>query len=286
MYENGVVFLNDILDDANKLLNYAAFTMKFGNCISEYDYMCLRDTIPHEWRNTLTINTHLQLIPDLEMVHITLGENNLKPVLFTKSKHIYWLLYNQNITTPTCKQSWFEKHFVAFNDKTWKNIYTLAKYLTQDTKLVEFQFKIIHRVYATDSYVAKFDETVNETCTKCDQINNIPHFFVDCIKVQQFWLDFKGWINNIEGKIIDLKTIDIIFGIIQTCTFRINFLLLHAKWWIHVNREQKQNILFLPFLSYIKKIMYIEKQIALGRQSLTLYNLRFNVIDNLFENEL
>ena len=286
MYENGVVFLNDILDDANKLLNYAAFTMKFGNCISEYDYMCLRDAIPHEWRNTLTTNTHLQLIPDLEMVHITLGENNLKPVLFTKSKHIYWLLYNQNITTPTCKQSWFEKHFVAFNDKTWKNIYTLAKYLTQDTKLVEFQFKIIHRVYATDSYVAKFDETVNETCIKCDQINNIPHFFVDCIKVQQFWLDFKGWINNIEGKIIDLKTIDIIFGIIQTCTFRINFLLLHAKWWIHVNREQKQNILFLPFLSYIKKIMYIEKQIALGRQSLTLYNLRFNVIDNLFENEL
>lgn len=204
--------------------------------------------------------------------------------MLTKSKQIYWLLNNQNITTPTCRQSWFEKHFVDFDDKTWKKIYTLAKYLTRDTKLVEFQFKIIHRVYATDSYVAKFDETVNEICVKCDKVNNIPHFFVDCIKVQQFWLDFKRLIKNIEGNFIDLKTIDIIFGINRTNTFRINFLVLHAKWWIHVNREQEQNILFPPFLFYIKKIMFIEKQIASSRQSLAFYNLHFNVIEKLFEN--
>ena len=68
----------------------------------------------------------------------------------------------------------------------------LSKSLTNDTKVIEFQFKIIHRVYASDSYVSNFDNTVNKVCILCNVDSNNPQLYVDCIKVQFFLDQFKN----------------------------------------------------------------------------------------------
>ena len=44
----------------------------------------------------------------------------------------------------------------------WENMFTLSKLLTSNTTLIEFQFKIIYTVYARDSYVSKFENTVSK----------------------------------------------------------------------------------------------------------------------------
>ena len=77
---------------------------------------------------------------------------------------------------------------------------------------MEFQFKIIHRVYASDSYVSNFDNSVNKNCQDCAVVNNIPHQFVDCIKVKMFWEHLKHWLGVAEGRVILLSTIDIILA--------------------------------------------------------------------------
>ena len=75
------------------------------------------------------------------------------------------------------------------------------------------KFKIIHWVFGTDSYVSNFDPSVSKISIHCLVDNNIPHLFVDCIKVCEFWQHFKTWLNNVEGYAINVSATDVIFSI-------------------------------------------------------------------------
>ena len=155
--------------------------------------------------------------------------------------------------------------------------------MTYNSKLIEFQFKLVHRVYATDSYVSNFDNTVSKLCVKCNCINNIFHMFVDCIRVELFWTGFKEWLDRIENKTLNIRTQDIIFGIISTPSVRPIFLILHAKWWIHLSRIDEQNVNFHSFLIYLKNVLSVEKCIAVNRKELMMYYQKFDVVDKSLE---
>ena len=56
----------------------------------------------------------------------------------------------------------FNKYFIDFSEIKWKKTFTLIKTITTNTKLIEFQFKKIHHVYANDSYVSHFYNSVRK----------------------------------------------------------------------------------------------------------------------------
>ena len=103
-----------------------------------------------------------------------------------KFKQVYWILNTQIIDLLSCISKWFDKCLIQFSPAQWKQIFTLSRSLTNNTKLIEFQFKIINRVYSSDSYMSNFYNTVKRICILCHVDNNIPHLFVDCIKVINF----------------------------------------------------------------------------------------------------
>ena len=168
--------------------------------------MCLKDAIPLKWRQILKSQNVIEMTPTDETVYFC-HDKRFQPIKLVKSKDIYWILNTKNIIKPTCMQRWFDKYFIDFSNLTWKNIFTLIKTITMNTKLIEFQFKIIHCVYASDSYVSNFDNTVNKTCRQCHVNNNIPHLFVDCIKVKQFWNLFRTLNFQIPLSLYELDTL-------------------------------------------------------------------------------
>ena len=146
-----MVFINDMLEGSGKFLSYDRFIGKFGRSISEFNYFSLRDAVPPKWRQLLTQNQLLLFDPKLEPVYLKTNKTS-KPVTLTKSKQVYWYLNSINTTKANCIDNWFNKYFIEFTKTQWKFIFNLARMLTHNTKLVEFQFKIIHRAYASDSY--------------------------------------------------------------------------------------------------------------------------------------
>ena len=151
--------------------------------------------------------------------------------------------------------------------------------MTYNSKIIEFQFKLIHRVYATDSYVSNFDNIVSKLCVKGNCINNIPHLFADCIRVKLFWTSFKEWLDKIEDYKVNIRTQDIIFGILCTPSVRPNYLILHAKWWIHLSRNDEQNVNFNTFLIYLKNVLSVEKCIAVNCKELMMYYQKFDDVE-------
>ena len=152
------------------------------------------------------------------------------------------MLNEQQFTKPSCIESWFEKYFIDFSDTKWKTVFTLARNLTKDTKLIILQFKILHRVYASKSYVSNFDPTVNKDCQICNVENNVVHFFTTCTLVKRFWILVNEWLSTLENVNTPLSVANIIFGIHSITSFNVNFVKLHAKWFIHCNRESNNNV--------------------------------------------
>ena len=270
LYANGLIFINDIIDKNGNFIPYQLLTARYGPHITEYTYMCLKHAIPKTWRHTLlTCQVLTEMEPHHETVYLK-TKNTLKPVKLLKSKEIYWILNNNNISLPNCVNKWFEKYFIDFSNSKWKQIFTLTKSITGDTKLIEFQFKIIHRAYASDSYVANFDNTVSKMCTQCLLDNNIPHLFVDCIKVQKFWTDLQNWLNSIGNMALALTTRDIIFGIVNSASFMINFCILHAKWYIHLNKKE-DIVCFANFWQYLQNVLKVEHELANSCKNMKVY---------------
>ena len=179
--------------------------------------------------------------------------------------------------TPNCIKAWFDKYYIEFSKWKWKYIFTLTKLITCHTKLREFQFKIIHRVYATNSYVSNFDNSVHKICQSCDVDDNIVHLFVDCKKVRKFWIEFKELITTSLQKPFSLSTQEIIFGKFGAMDLTPNYCILHAKWYIHMNKD-KLEISFNGFKKYLKSVLIVEKQIYINRRRLAEFSKLFNPI--------
>ena len=270
LYHRGMVFINDIINEHGNFISYQTLIDRFGKFISEYDYLSLKHAIPVKWKRILDVNETYQLNPNAEAIFFT-SQNIKKPLSILKSKEIYWILNTEQTTAPTCQQKWFEKYYIDFSDRKWSDIFLLTKSLTLNTKLIEFQFKIIHRVFATDSYVSNFDVSVNKKCKDCHVDNNIPHLFVDCAKIKLFWIGINDRLSNLNEPIQVLSTIDIIFGIPKCAAFALNFIILHAKWFIHLQRKE-DFVDIRKFWLYIKNVLIVEKEIAVGRNNLVFFN--------------
>ena len=66
------------------------------------------------------------------------------------------LISNENVTPESSQKMWLEDCSLPINDKVnWTAAYLLAKKCTKSTKLIEFQFKFLHRCVQTNNFLIR-----------------------------------------------------------------------------------------------------------------------------------
>jgi hypothetical protein len=256
-------YINNIIDDNGDFIAYDTLVQKYGRYISHYEYLCIKHALPRKWMNLLKQPVKYNVNPEKEDIFLQIGKESI-PIKIVSSKKLYWAIHSKQMEAPTCKENWFKKYGIDFTESKWKTIFTLAKSVLCDTKLIEFQYKIIHKTYASNSYVSNFDNTVDKTCLQCKVEDNTVHFFVDCNKVKLFWEHFKDFISRSQGNPCSLTTCEIIFGKFGISNLSVNFFILYAKWYIHLNKSQHL-ISFDAFKEYMKNVFIIEKQVYINK---------------------
>ena len=78
----------------------------------------------------------------------------LIPILDASSKHIYRSFLAKKQTTPAAKEKLSAKYHHLTID--WKRVYLLSFLTTLETKLREFQFKILNRIVFTNEKLFRF----------------------------------------------------------------------------------------------------------------------------------
>ena len=145
----------------------------------------------------------------------------------------------------------------------WREAYQLAAKYTKSTRIIEFQYKFLHRRISTNDFLTKIGVKDNPNCSFC---NNEPekllHLFWSCPKVAFFWhsLSLKLTLLHITP---EHSTLDIFVALglkpdsSKNCQ-QINFLFLLARNYVWISKRRETSPKIAGFLQYLKSFYYIE----------------------------
>ena len=73
----------------------------------------------------------------------------------------------------------------------------MAQQCTKSTKLIEFQFKLLHRCIPTNVFLFKIGRKENDNCTVCNNSSEmLIHLFWSCHVTSSFWKSVTDWLKN------------------------------------------------------------------------------------------
>ena len=233
LYQNGLLLVSDLLAETGKFLTHDEFQAKFNVTITHLFVMSLIDAIPVQWRRQLK-HFNATAVNNAELPYLKINDSQ-RAILLLSSKDVYRQILRPKEGTPSCIENWNKRLAdtkVSFDE--WKQIFCLPKDTVRETRVLEVQFKILHRCYATRSKVNKWDATVSPLCTVCKEKANIVHDFYTCPQVQNFWQKVCEMLSRLcHYQVIELSLRDIIMGKPGVKHDVLNHVLLYAKYHIH-----------------------------------------------------
>lgn len=146
----------------------------------------------------------------------------------------------------------------------WEEIYTLPYHVARDTKLQAFQFKLIHCVLPCKKYLVNIHIKADATCSYCDSVDTLQHFFYTCQPVYALWNALSSWLTNYVDLHIQLDARTLLFGIPRSTkqSLVINFVILSTKFYIYRQRLFHHNRLeIIQVLCELHLRLRVEKHI-------------------------
>ena len=97
----------------------------------------------------------------------------------TSSKKVYWDLIRK-IEKPPVSKFKYEQLFPT-HDLPWKDIYILPRSVTLDSKMREFQYKVLSRILYTNKALHKMGIVNSPPCSFCHVLDeSLEHLFLHC----------------------------------------------------------------------------------------------------------
>ena len=113
---------------------------------------------------------------------------------------IYQKLIRAKSLTPRKSQlKWFRDCNFSDEEDTfnWELAYLMARRCTKSTKLIEFQFKLLHRRIPSNDFLFKIGRKENDNCTFCNNSSEtLIHLFWSCHVTSSFWKSVTDWLQS------------------------------------------------------------------------------------------
>ena len=139
--------MQDLLSDNGKFLSLDEFKEKFGLKVNYLQYFQITAAIQSSLKQTAMQTPisaeSLFLTPDL----LYLSEESTLSLSKMRCKHYYKLFNECSVSEPTRIKKWKEHFPNSFLD--WRRNFTRIYQITEDNKLRQFLFKILHRIIIT-----------------------------------------------------------------------------------------------------------------------------------------
>ena len=141
--------------------------------------------------------------------------------------------------------------------------------ITSDTTLRWFQYRISHRILATNDFLYKIHIKDSNLCTLCNtETEQIMNLFVDCECVEIIWNMLENWLYDKCGFLLNYNKREILFGKIGNQFMAKNTKVLIAKYYIYKNRFKNRALYF----ENLKKEICIEKYISITNGNFSAFN--------------
>ena len=197
------------------------------------------------------------------------------PIIYKK------LSSTKGLTPSNSQNKWFQDcNFL--DEKTtfnWEQAYLMAPSCAKSTKLIEFQFNLLHRCIPTNKFLFKIGRKENENCTFCHSASeSLIHLFWSCHVTSSFWKRVTDWLQDnllITGEFTLLNTTAL--GLKpdphSKYSFQLNYILLLARYHIWQARLEETSPNFTSFLRLVKSRYVLETKAGDTKKGFLLQNV-------------
>ena len=176
--------------------------------------------------------------------------------------------------------TYFEKRY---GNLPWKDIFVLPRLAAHDTKMRNFQYKILNNVLYLNKKLFQFGLVDSSLCPFCKRNEEtIVHLFLECEITKTLWFEIVEFFK-ISLKIPAMTEKNAIFGFheVNKDLLLVNHILLIFKFYIYKARGSGTIDLF-RFISHIKSIKKIEISIFSNNDKKgSFYMKKWQLLDNL-----
>ena len=263
----GIVKIGDLYDTwggfkSNKEPLYSTLSP-----VEHFLLFSLFNAFPEEWRkilktnkNSISSKTHDLIQTDFKLC-IEGKKVNFQNL---KSKSLYDSFVSKISSIPTAQKKYNEAFSTHTFQLDWEKIYLLPFKTTLDTKLREFQYKILNRILYTNKMLFKFKKVDSPLCDFCEkELETIEHLFFHCTKVSMFWNDLKSVLDSFNIT-IRFDIMNVLFGILDTdnISILVNYIILESKYFIYRCKLNKGCLCVSLLVDKFKKTLQTERFIA------------------------
>jgi len=162
-----------------------------------------KNTVPLESELNIENSPFFQL-DDLTAIH--LGKANTRDFYCLLNKKIH----TRGQTGPT---KWTQT--MHLDEEAWERIFNSLKNICEESKLKEFQFKLIHRIVVTKKELFRYGIKTDDECLYCGDHDSIDHTFKDCEFVELFAKNVIDWFNAVNNSKLIPTIEEKLFGIMS-----------------------------------------------------------------------
>ena len=263
-----IYFIQQLLDDTGNIAKKNFLENKYSIVCKHFEYESLIHAIPKEWKkivieDNISTNITIHLKCKIKM------DKEEKDITEIATKDLYWHLVNDKSERPTSENKWYEKSDLDLTQEEWKIVYKMPYQLTRETKLITFHYKIVHRIIACNYQLHIWKVSDSNMCDFCNEIDTIEHFFVQCPLSKQFWCTFSQWWANFSLTYFPVYIYETLFGIPNEenniLINNLNYLLLHANYYIYVTKKRKERLDMYKYLVECKNKLRTEYELMLSK---------------------
>jgi hypothetical protein len=268
-YTKGVKSVGDLYHH-NVILTHAEFQAQYRIRTNYITYYGLLQAIPNSWKMCMS-NKNLQNIPKIPKVDTL--------ILMKKvCKYIDGELLT-NIARPPIKAyiKWTENFDMT--DVEYHCYFQHIYRLTKCTKLQHFQFKLLHRITATNKLLFKMKLKTSDKCSFCKtHVESILHLFVECTIIKQFWNEMERWVGELTGIRVNFSPKSILFGNPEGLCI-LDLISLIGKQYIFACKVTDCHPRLTIMKAKIKDHYNREKIIAIHGQSMPRFEAKWSILE-------
>ena len=154
---------------------------------------------------------------------------------------------------------------------------------TNDVNLRWFQYRFIHRILATNSFLKKIRVKDDYYCTFCKfEEETLIHLYYECKYIQRIWSLLEDWIYEKTGILMNYTKIELLFGKFGKQFITLNLIVFLVKYYIYKQRLCGNNLHFENIQHFINDNYYVEKQIYFSKVKFENFYKRWNRLLGLF----
>ena len=165
------------------------------------------------------------------------------------------------------------------HDLPWKDIYLLSRSVTLDSKMREFQYKVLSRILYANKALHKMGIVNSPACTFCQVSDeSLEHLFLHCPISSVFWLSVAKLLKSFFTAIDFLTSTKIMFGLFRKDVPLLNHVILLGKQVIYQSRHLNIKPSLSLLKTKLKNAYQLELLIAQQNNSIDIHNAKWKAM--------